>query len=955
MSAKQESSANDVFKMVESLKSRFGTKPEDPIPPEEEPVEAPVIEEPVEPSFEEEPAKEEALVEEFEEDLEEAPVDEPEAESEEESEEFQEANEEEPEEILSGDVAEESEQVIEEILDTEFAEEAPEKEEALEAVEESEELPEEVIYEVPAEEEPVLDEEPEEEENDQISEDQIAMDVPSAEELGIVVEEEPEEPVVEENQEESPAPAPVEAVQEPSVEREPEDYRPSRGVPPSGGQKPIAAEQLTLVNPPVMKAEDAPKPEEAPSVESLERSVPDLSKLSDEERRRRSGLSDEDVRMMLEFGYEDDLCRVLGYRTVRKLKYSGRKASAPRMEIRPFAYSGKEYDGSLETRNEILHAYQKDKKYLLTRLCLTAFFAVVLLVLDLLFCNPPGNMDKSYFWVFLAMSTLLLTFVALVSHRTLKDAYRSLTFFAPTPHAIPALLLPIALGCDICLLVSTLILSSQIGSGVIGLTSLSFEQLVLKFPGESPLEILAKVFPNETATLFLGFPVVNFVTAMVFLLSVVGDLFRFSTEKHAFLVLSAASQKIAAEPYIRRKKKMQRGEEIVSLIDDSPEHAEYRVRPVDRITGFFRRCGNLSDSTKQFSILLSLSFGLSVLGALIAWFAGRLDDVPGFLSTFVSLFFFSAPISSIFAFFYPAGLASRALSRKRSAIVGEESISELTEKKALLFPDSRLFKAGKCTQTPIRSDSDFKEDLRLSGILFRKLGGVLSEIATPLFPEGPDPAVSILRIREDGVEALVDNRYHLLAGSRELLTRYGIRFPAQAEEPKWKSPDSARLYVAIDDVLKLRYDVEYKRIEDFEALPGQFRESQTAIGVYTYDPNLTEAFLQRLYKDDPAPVLVKPGAFDEETEIYVTDAPAVTLDREESLAEPIETAAIIKRARKTGFWVQFALSLAGTLFSSILLLVGKADHLGLGTLISFHIASLIVAWGIVTSRFKHHP
>ena len=888
---------------------------EEPLETAEEPDESDLIEGSEKPDFAEEPLDE----------SEESTFDEPEESEEDEGE---------------GPSAEELTQAIASTLDSGFSEESPlVAESAEEESAKEDELSEDLIYEEGASEESEEETEtPEEEEEDAGLENQIAIDVPDAEDA--VPAEEAEEPAEEESQipEEQPVAAasltpPSKQTQTP--DREAEEFRPMRSIPLAREQKPIAAEQLSLVNPPVMKSDGAQKSEEAPSVETLERSVPDLSTLSDEERKRRSGLSDEDIRMMIEFGYEDDLNRVLGYRTVRKQKYKLRKKTASsRMDLTPFAYSGKEYDGSIEGRNEILRAYRKDKIYLLWRSALTLLFSILSLVCSIArvfffegFVRPADNMNEYYDFrpIPILISITLLVFIALFSHKTLIGAYKSLLFFSPTPHAIPALLLPVALVCE---------------------TLVFFFVFASANPHSNPIP---EQLHNASAAIGL-------ITALAFLLSAVGDLLRFSTERHSFLVLSAASQKIAPDPYVRRKKKLQRGEEIVSLIDDSSDQPEYRIRPVDRITGFFRRCGNLSDETRRCSILLSLSFGLSVFSALLLW-AFCSDSInPDILLiffAFINAFLFSAPLASIFAFFYPASLASRKLSRKRSAIIGEESVEELTRKKALLFSDDRVFKAGKCVQTPLRSDSDTKEDLRLSGILFRKIGGVLAQIATPLFPEGPDPSVSILRIRDGGVEALVDNRYHLLAGSREYLVRYGIRFPSQKEEPGWKSPDSATLYVAIDDVLKLRYEVEYRRLDEFDALLKKRRDDGTTIGVYTYDPNLTEAFLKRLYGDDPAPVLAKPGAFDEETEVSVTEAPAVTLDKEESLAETVVYAGALKRARTAGFWTQMAASSIGALLATILSMTQSIDiRVWFILLLAFHILSLPLIFWIVLFKFN---
>ena len=913
---KDKSDANSVFDMVKSLRDRYGAADEAP--------------------KEDEKTSTETLAEELAKELEEA--------ANEVAEEAVEAVVEEPgdlpvevpaEEPIPEEIVEETpEKVIEEVPEVApIPEEAPLVEEP--AIEEP--ATEEPVFEEPATAEPVF-EEPALAEEPIIEEQPAPSEEPLSDDLSLNATEEPfEEDFDEEDEEddeeededdvpenqiaievETAKPEPAsEPESEPEVAAEPEQtppapekapepfLRPMRSAPLPPKGKPVASEQLFFENLPVMKNDHAAKPtEETASVEALERSIPDLSTLSDEERLRRSGLSKEDIRMMLAFGYEDDLKSVLGHRTVRKLKYLGGDAERGRQDLRPFAYAGKEYDGSPEERTTVLNAYRKDRVFLFLRLVLTGISCLMLLFCDVWARRALTSGSSAFIPLLYGLILLLLT--AAFSHRTLAWGYKSLIYFAPTPHSIPALILPIAVSVDLL--------------SIFGLAN--------------------------------SFPAVNFPVSALFFLSALGDVFRFTSEKRSFLVLSSASSKLALEPFARHKKKMQRENRIVCLIDDTPDLAEYRVRKVSRVTGFFRRTSNLAGSSKHFSIFLSLSLGLAALGGLISWIF--LDGILPAISNFVTLFLFAAPASAIFAFFYPACLASKELALKGSALVGEESIAELEQKKTILFDDHLAFTAENCTEVSLRNDTDSKQDLRLSGILFRKLGGVLADIAVPLFPEEPDPVVSVLRIREDGVEALVDNRYHLLAGSREYLVRHGIRCPAEPKTKTWQSADSANLFVAIDDVLKLRYTLEYHETEAFKSILAHLREYGTEGGIFTYDPCLNEAFLTRLYGNDQAPAVVKPGTFDEETDVSITDASVVALKEESALADSIEAAATIRKARKLGFRVQWIASIVGAAFATIAALFGKPMLLGLGTLIAFHLATLIITWGIETAQFHHN-
>ena len=764
-----------------------------------------------------------------------------------------------------------------------------------------------------------LFEEPSEEEpTDEVPEDQLALEMPeaipdvppeSAEEEAPA--DEPASPEKAEAETASGEPAKPEAEHAPeapvaAVQTSVPDAskgRPARRVMTTIG-KPIASEQIAMDHLPMMHGDPSKKPlDDTPSVESLERSSPDLSSLPDQERLRKSGLSEEDIRMMLEFGYEDDLRHSLGYRNLRKIKYPGDALEQTRLDLRPYAYTGKEYDGSANSRNEILSVYRKEKTFLLWRLIVVALSTLALLFLDVFAEKLIAAPAHPALLSLCGMAALLVA--ALFSHRALSYGYKSLVYFAPTPHSIPALFLPIALAVD----------------------------------------LLAIFLP-------VSLPAVNFPVALLLSLSALGDAFRFSTEKRSFLVVSSAeTNKIAIDPYIRRKKKKLVEERIRCLIDDTPDHAEYRVRQTERLTGFFRRSGNLAGYTRSFSLTLSLSFGLAAVGGIVAWIFA--DGILPTLSTGITVLLYAAPLSSVFAFFYPARLVSGELAKKRVAVVGEESISELGEKSTLLFEDSLAFTEKDCSGIPQRKDSDVNQDLRLAGILFRKLGGIPAQIAAPLFPAGDDPAVSIVRIRDDGIDAIVDNRYRLMVGSRNYLVERGIRCPAESKNTTWQSIHTTELFVAIDDVLKLRYSIEYARIDDFDTLLDRLRKAGIDGGVFTYDPALNETFLHNLYGHDLPPDVVKPGAFDGEGTLAITDSPIVALGKEGDLIEPIEAAASIRRARKLGFRIQWITSILGAALATLCSIWVKSPIRGLGALSLFHLAVLIITWAVETAQFKN--
>ena len=110
-----------------------------------------------------------------------------------------------------------------------------------------------------------------------------------------------------------------------------------------------------------------------------------------------------------------------------------------------------------------------------------------------------------------------------------------------------------------------------------------------------------------------------------------------------------------------------------------------------------------------------------------------------------------------------------------------------------------------------------RRDLKLADILFRKIGGSLEEIGKATSPKSNDPAVALVRIADTGVEAVIDNQYHVIAGDATFLKKSGIRIPKEtADRALRRSKNVGLLYFAVDGILKLTYDIEYALDPNFE-------------------------------------------------------------------------------------------------------------------------------------------
>jgi len=307
---------------------------------------------------------------------------------------------------------------------------------------------------------------------------------------------------------------------------------------------------------------------------------------------------------------------------------------------------------------------------------------------------------------------------------------------------------------------------------------------------------------------------------------------------------------------------------------------------------------------------------------------------------------FCMSLSAILIYFYPLCRANRLLSHHNCALVGEEAVDELSCPKTLIFRDTDICSVEACTEIAVRDGDDFRNDLRLSCILFRKLGGTLTSLGNSVPPLAKgDPNVSVVRIQDDGVEAMIDHLHHVLAGSAEFLRRGGVRIPRESTDKSLRrTANVSPMYVAIDGVLKLEYEIQYKNDSTFEALIRDLSDTETQIAFYSYDPNLTNAFLQSFRPASTEAVRsVKPGRFEETQPVDLADTGAVALGKHTDLAYPVYAATAIGAVRRFGFRMQLIATLLGAGISVLLVLLGEPNLLSTLTVAGYHGFWLLVS------------
>ena len=663
------------------------------------------------------------------------------------------------------------------------------------------------------------------------------------------------------------------------------------------------------------------EPEEiAPSTEKpsiFERRKKQKQKQAEEELsalevvRRRSGLSEDDLAMIFELGYENELGRLVGYENLKRLKteHLKRVSQTNRHHYRTaFGYRGEEYAGR-QQHDTVMAAYIHDRKKLILRLFFTAFLSLVLLFVEMpqLIGGTLLAPGTTYPYLLPIAGVLLLGLTAALSWRQIVAGLRKFLRFEPTPYTVPALLAPIAM----------------------------LYSLLALFTTAPMLQV-------------------NFLTSLAFLVMTVCDVLRLSCEMRTLQILSAEGEKHVLASAVPRKKKLRQGDKIVKIVNDDIGENRYQVRTATETVGFFRRFNDMKSAARPFSILILAVLGLATVVAFVD--AVCTSSITSALSAFMTVLMLGAPLSSCFGFFYPLSRANRLLSKRNCALVGEEAIEEYDAPKTLIFRDTSLYTAQKCTEIAVREGDDFRNDLRVSSILFRKLGGTLEPLGQSVpATQKTDPPVSVVRIQDNGVEAMVDNRYHILVGSAEFLRRGGVRVPKESTDKELRRTANVSLmYVAIDGVLKLSYEIEYHTKPTFENLIRDLADTGASIAVWSYDPNLSDSFLQKSRAENAEPVrTVKPNRFEEDMPLDIADTGAVALGKDRDIVYPLHAAAGIGMIRRFGLRMQLIATLLGGAAVAILSLLGQSGLFGIAPIAVYQAFWILVT--AIATRSELNP
>ena len=519
-----------------------------------------------------------------------------------------------------------------------------------------------------------------------------------------------------------------------------------------------------------------------------------------------------DAELYLKLGYERQLTRSEQQEAVEEARRRARErwAGAARNETLPVG-GRREYTDRQQTPH-IERAYARSRRLALTRLCVAIVGALFCIFHDLMGIVPMTSGTEAYADTVLypIVSVLLTILVAMPFLSRLARGLASLFDFEPTRYAVSGL--------------------SLIVSVVHGLLS---------------------VFTH-------GSPLYGGVALFMLAASAATEYVATVAEETAFSVVSAGKTSYVLTDEITPAS-------VVHSEMDMDEHVLTAVRTC-RVSDFFARTGRYNPYMGRLNYLLPVALlaaifcaGLSVL---------RNDNFFSVvLPVFTATYLICLPAAYLVSMSLPLLAANRLLYRKGTAVLGTAAPTDICKKGSTRL----LFRDGDAVGGLFRKEITLRDDPKVD-VWRRKASCLFHLLECPLWKESPLTddipkgfCVEVAETEEGFVRLFLinlesDESSEIMMGSREALTRRGIRLPkASMEQIYKKTQDSSVIYLAFDGVFRIAYAVEYRLGATFAAAVEALASLGDTAGLITYDSLVGKRLLQvEPLKDAPAVEILRP-------------------------------------------------------------------------------------------------
>ena len=386
--------------------------------------------------------------------------------------------------------------------------------------------------------------------------------------------------------------------------------------------------------------------------------------------------------------------------------------------------------------------------------------------------------------------------------------------------------------------------------------------------------------------------------------------------------------------------------------EQNPSERTLTAVRTGRVSDFFARTGRYNPYMGRLNYLLPVALLAAIACAGAAVLQGGVLLVEG-VSVFTATYLTCLPAAYLVSMSLPLLAANRLLRRKGSAVLGTAAPAELCKKGSTRL----LIRDGDAVSGLYRKEITLRDDPKTE-LWKRKAASLFRLLECPLRKESPlsDDAseglcVEVAETEESYVRLFLidtegDETNEVMMGTREALTRRGIRLPKASMERVYKNSENSQVvYLAFDGVFRIAYAVEYRLGYTFARMAEQLAVLGDTAALVTYDPLVGDGILQvEPLKNTPSVEILRPGYA--ETIRKTCSAGVVATGRSTDLLYPYAACCRMRRVYRLGHLISWLTLLLATGLSLLTVYTGAAMALSAAAVIAWQILLTAVTAGI---------
>ena len=410
--------------------------------------------------------------------------------------------------------------------------------------------------------------------------------------------------------------------------------------------------------------------------------------------------------------------------------------------------------------------------------------------------------------------------------------------------------------------------------------------------------------PNAIAPVFYNFPV-----SIICFMSIAFSYINVVRERYSFSIVSSKDSKFVLNKISTDDAEAET--EAFSTASKDFVGDLIRIDKTEFVKKYFART-NRSVSTMKVMYpyyvlaicvplimsIISIFRGEAFMSAMSNWFAGAMMVMP---------------VGVLFMFSVPFLIGNKRLFEEETTIVGEDTIDEYADSKAVSVNDTTAFPPYnvKLQNLHVYNEINLEKVLYYAANGFNTVGGPLSEVfelaTKDAFTKSKRSRFvcsgrSYLCVKVDNDTIIFADRYGI--------TSQGIDVPAEREE---LDEDVSVMYMACNGKLCARMHIKYEMDDDFTQTVKNLNKNDVCVGIRTFDPNINNDLIRRQSSLKKADLRVIRLTKQDEipTTIEKADSGVVSKGHSKSLIKAIPVCKNISKIRKVGLFVSIIASLVG--------------------------------------------